>query len=280
MASSWRSGRAPDEMFTIEQRAGVPGWHDASKEYRPRPLAQTSTRKAIALESAPKHRVLVVDDEPSVRETLAMILKAAGHDVGTARDGFDALLQIKIRAVDVVVSDLNMPHMSGFEFLSVLRRRFPETMVIACSGAYGSGDDVPGGIIADAFLAKGRYRPEDLLRTVEHLIKTSVAHAQDHRQQSAPVWIPRNGKDSNGIPFIVLTCTECLRSFPLSVLQENLQEIQETPCLFCENPVRYVIDFSIDVASPKRPARAGARTESADGGSQAMLRDQQKRRMS
>jgi hypothetical protein len=60
------------------------------------------------------------------------------------------------------------------------------------------------------------------------------------------------------VPFIVLTCTHCLRSFPLSVLRENVQEIQEAPCLFCSNPVRYVIDFSIDVASPKARI-AGAR---------------------
>jgi hypothetical protein len=37
----------------------------------------------------------------------------------------------------------------------------------------------------------------------------------------------------------------------LSVLQEDLQEIQETACIFCLNPVRYVIDFSLAVASPK-----------------------------
>jgi len=269
-----------NELLTIEQHTGARSRHDAGKEYLPRPLAQTSTRKAIAVESALKHRVLVVDDEPSVRETLAMILKAAGYDVGTARDGFDALLQIKNRTVEVVISDLNMPEMSGFEFLSVLRRRFPEIVVIACSGAYESGDHIPGGIIADAFLTKGHYRPEDLLHSVEHLIKTSAAQARDHRQQSAPVWIPRNGKDSNGIPFIVLTCTECLRSFPMSVLHENLQEIQETPCLFCENPVRYVIDFSIDVTSPKRPGRAGNRTQPAEGNTPAMPPDEKKRRTS
>jgi hypothetical protein len=153
-------------------------------------------------------------------------------------------------------------------------------MVIASSGAYDSGDRIPGGIIADAFFAKGRCHPQDLLREVEHLIKTSAVQARNHQQQSAPVWIPRNGKDSNGIPFIVLTCTECLRSFPMSVLHENLQEIQETPCLFCENAVRYVIDFSIDVASPKPPARAGDRTQSADGNSQAMLPESKKRKTS
>jgi hypothetical protein len=52
------------------------------------------------------------------------------------------------------------------------------------------------------------------------------------------------------VPFIVLTYTECLRSFPLSVLHENVQEIQETPCLFCTASVRYIIDFSLTVRSP------------------------------
>ncbi len=95
------------------------------------------------------------------------------------------------------------------------------------------------------------HNPEELLRKVAELISTKAARAEDHHRQSAPVWIPRNGKDSNGVPFIVLTCTQCLRSFPLSVLRENVQEIQETPCLFCTNRVWYVIDFSVEVASPK-----------------------------
>ena len=144
-----------------------------------------------------------------------------------------------------------MPQMSGFEFLSVVRRRFPEIVVIAVSGAYESGDQVPGGVIADAFYAKGRHHPEELLRAIADLLSTREARAVSHHRQSAPVWIPRNGKDSNGVPFIVLTCTQCLRSFPLSIRREQVQEIQETPCLFCSNAVRYVIDFSVDVVSPK-----------------------------
>jgi hypothetical protein len=64
-------------------------------------------------------------------------------------------------------------------------------------------------------------------------------------------WIPRNGVDSKGIPFIVLTCTECLRSFPLSILREETHEVQETPCLFCSTPVSYIIDFSLAVSSPR-----------------------------
>lgn len=200
-----------------------------------------------------KHRVLVVDDEPLIRQTLSLMLTQDGYDVATAIDGFDALLQIKASVPDVIISDLNMPQMSGFEFLSVVRRRFPQIGVIAMSGAYECGDSVPGGVIADAFYAKGgAQRPDCLFSMVDELLATAAVHSADHRRQSAPVWIPRNGHDSNGVPFIVLTCTECLRSFPLSISREDLQSVEETVCLFCPNIVRYVIDFSRSVASPKK----------------------------
>jgi len=208
------------------------------------------------MSSAVKHEILVVDDEAGVRDSIAMVLRASGYDVSTAVNGFDALLQLKRRLPAIVLSDLNMPQMSGFEFLSVVRRRFPRISVIAMSGAYHSGDSVPGGVIADAFYAKGHSEPEMLLQIVAGLIRTFAAHAVDHERESAPVWIPRNGKDSHGIPYVVLTCTDCLRSFPLSVTTEDLQKIQETPCLFCPNTVRYIIDFSLAIASPQPQGKA------------------------
>jgi len=207
------------------------------------------------MSDAYKHKVLVVDDDAAVRNSIVMLLKASGYDVSVAIDGFDALLQLKKSLPAVVISDLNMPEMSGFEFLSVVRRRFPHISVIAMSGAYPSGDSVPGGVIADAFHSKGRGNAKALLETVASLIRTSAEHAADHERESAPVWIPRNGHDSRGIPYVVLTCTECLRSFHLSVKSsDELQKIQEAPCLFCPNTVRYIIDFSLSVASPRREA--------------------------
>jgi CheY-like chemotaxis protein len=203
------------------------------------------------MKSTQRCRVLFVDDDASIRKSTSMLLIAAGYEVATAEHGFDALLQLKnAPPPDIIISDLNMPQMSGFELLSVVRRRFPEIPVIAVSGAYESGDQVPGGVIADAFYPKGQHDPRVFLRTVAELIETTAVRATNHQRQSAPVWIPRNGKDSKGVPFIVLTCTHCLRSFPLSVLRENVQEIQETPCLFCATAVRYIIDFSLDVHSP------------------------------
>jgi hypothetical protein len=87
---------------------------------------------------------------------------------------------------------------------------------------------------------------------VRNPIKTSVEQASAHQTGSAPVWIPRNGKDSNGIPYIVITRTECLRSFPLNVTTEENPEVLETPCLFCSNTVKYIIDFSLSVFSPTK----------------------------
>jgi len=199
-----------------------------------------------------KNRILIVDDDPSIRTMVATTLSGEGHEVATAEDGFDALLQLKTKVPELIVSDLNMPHMSGFEFLSVIRRRFPEILVVAMSGAYESGDAIPGGVIADAFYAKGSDQPGSLSRLIGDLLRTSASRVIAHATQSAPVWVPRNGKDSRGIPYIVLTCTECLRSFPLNVSSEATGTVMETACIFCLNKVRYIIDFSLSVTSPRK----------------------------
>ena len=202
--------------------------------------------------NTPTNPILIVDDDQNNRATVAMLLAAKGYEISTAEHGFDALLQMKSRVPELVISDLNMPQMSGFEFLSVIRRRFPKVLVIAMSGAYDAADAIPGGVIADAFYAKGTNNLRSLLSLVADLFRTSASRAVAHTRQSAPVWVPRNGKDSRGIPYIVLTCTECLRSFPLNVSSEVTATVMETPCIFCLSEVRYIIDFSLSVASPKK----------------------------
>ena len=59
-----------------------------------------------------KHRILVVDDEESIRSVFAQLLQREGYEVTTAEDGFEALLQLKQFLPDVIISDLNMPKMS------------------------------------------------------------------------------------------------------------------------------------------------------------------------
>jgi CheY-like chemotaxis protein len=98
--------------------------------------------------------ILIVDDNENLRIALADIFLQFGHDVRTAADGFEALSVMRKKVPTVLISDLDMPGMSGLELLSVVRRRFPSVRVVAMSGAY-SGPAVPTGIAADAFYAKG-----------------------------------------------------------------------------------------------------------------------------
>jgi len=90
------------------------------------------------------------------------IADVGGQDVATAKDGVAALLQIERMPPDLIVSDLNMPRMSGFEFLPVVRLRFPQIAIVAMSGEY-RGDDVPLGVVADRFFAKGQQDAQYLL---------------------------------------------------------------------------------------------------------------------
>src|SRR5690348_7954720 len=195
-------------------------------------------------------RILVVEDDDTVRCVVSTLLEREGYVVFTAVDGFDALLHLQREVPDVILSDLNMPQMSGFELLSVVRRRFPNVMVVAASGAYTSSA-VPEGVIADAFYAKGQESAARLLEIIANLIRTGPI---EHKGINAPVWIPRNGKDHNGRPFVVLTCTECLRSFPFTVDHEPTAEVLKTACIYCPHEVTYIIDFSRSVSSPEQRA--------------------------
>jgi CheY-like chemotaxis protein len=200
-------------------------------------------------------RILVAEDDPSVRYIVSMMLKRSGYQVTTAVDGFDALLHLQGEVPELILTDLNMPAMSGFELLSVVRRRFPRVVTVATSGAYSSGS-VPPGVIADAFYAKGRENSSNLLKIIAEALKQGPI---GHDKKTAPVWIPRNGRDHNGNPFVVLTCTECLRSFPFTVTHEPTAEILKTPCIYCPHEVAYIIDFSRSVTSPGRRAAWKAR---------------------
>lgn len=190
--------------------------------------------------TAAKREILLVDDEPGIRESLGLLLVSAGYNVSAAQDGFTALLQLKRTLPDVIVSDLNMPRMSGYELLSIVRRRFPQIMAVAMSGDY-QGDEVPAGVIADSFFAKGQS-PKSLLATIETLLRTSEIWQRVHQKEGGPAWIPRNGKDAQGLPYVVVTCSECLRTFQLPLANETSGDVFEAECHHCPSKNRYIIE--------------------------------------
>ena len=185
-----------------------------------------------------KTGVLVVDDDDLVRISLTEILTGSGYSVRSAEDGFSALLQIRQEIPDVIISDLNMPAMSGFEFLSVVRRRFTDIRVIAMSAAY-SGDGVPPGIAADDFYAKGSNL-NALMKMLKVMSSPEKLRRLRHPFELTPIWIPRNGHDPSGQAYVMITCPECLRTFP-QVFLEGVHPIYETGCVYCRNLIHYAI---------------------------------------
>lgn len=117
--------------------------------------------------------------------TLETVFDNEGYRVRSATDGLSALTEIRRETPDILLSDLNMPGMSGFELLSIVRRQFPEVRVIAMSGAF-SGDAIPQGVAADAFLEKGQGSVERLLRLTRTLIEPAM-------QKSTPSTHKRRG---------------------------------------------------------------------------------------
>ena len=206
------------------------------------PAKQAESPGEGAMPSPAKCQILVVDDDESVRESVAMSLIAAGYDVVAAEDGFRALLLLRKNMPDVVLSDLDMPGMSGFELLSVVRRRFPQISTVAMSGAY-VGEEVPFGVIADGFFAKGS-QSKNLLRTIQTLLLTARTRSSDHYRECAPAWIPRNGNDSKAMPYVVLTCAECLRAFSMNLMERITGKVLEIPCRSCHSTNRYIIQPS------------------------------------
>ena len=120
-----------------------------------------------------RHQVLIVEDDAAVRNTLALLLKASGYEVSTATNGVEALAVLRNGLPAVLLSDLNMPKMSGVELFSEVRQQFPSVSLVAMSGNYETGDQVPGGMIADAYYAKGYGSPRVLLRILSEMLSQS-----------------------------------------------------------------------------------------------------------
>jgi DNA-binding NarL/FixJ family response regulator len=89
-------------------------------------------------------------------------------------------------ALDIILSDLNIPGMSGFGLLSVVRRRYPSIQVIAMSCAF-SGEEASSGIAPDAFYQKG-CGTGSLLKIITALPQLNRM-SSNHPSASAPIWI-------------------------------------------------------------------------------------------
>lgn len=139
--------------------------------------APTSTPTITTPTATPSHQprtVLVVDDSRMVRESLGRTLEGQGYRVAKAVDGQDALEQLQSGGFDLVVSDVEMPRLDGFNLVRRLRaldQPLASLPVLILSSRDQESDRITGMEAgADRYLAKGGFSEDSLLEAVQDLI--------------------------------------------------------------------------------------------------------------
>lgn len=122
-----------------------------------------------------KHRILVVDDEPAVNELICDALHLAGFETFSAQHGMEALRLVRESHVDLIILDVNMPQMDGYEVLERLRGSAVSTPVIVLTARQQKEDTRQGFELgADDFVRKP-FGIEELTLRVRAILRRSAA---------------------------------------------------------------------------------------------------------
>ena len=189
-------------------------------------------------------RVLLVDDEPLVRKLISRYLVAAGYVVRVAVDGLDAIGKLRAGPLDLIISDLNMPRMSGPELLEVVHKSFPQIPFMVISG--DAPDEMPGGVAADACCPKNGFGFEQLLQTISDLTRKPPLRTAPPHVDSKPVQAIRD-RDGN----YIIGCEDCLRVFSVPSAPNIGRDAKGTVCVHCGK----VVQFLVADGDPQGPAR-------------------------
>jgi twitching motility two-component system response regulator PilH len=119
--------------------------------------------------------ILLVDDSPTVRAMVSELLRSKGIKVIEAADGIDAMEKIQIQCPDLVITDIVMPKMNGYELCRWIKTQFADKNipVIMCTSKDQQFDHYWGikqG--ADAYITKP-FQPVDLIKAIKKLLVRS-----------------------------------------------------------------------------------------------------------
>ncbi|MDD5717789.1 MAG: response regulator [Sulfuricurvum sp.] len=121
-----------------------------------------------------KPKILAVDDSPTTRALLQHIMEMVGYDVITAVDGLDGYEKLQQTPYDLVVSDVDMPRMNGFELTESIRgnSQFSELPVILVTSLESAEDKERGMHVgANAYIVKSTFDQNNLIETIQWLIE-------------------------------------------------------------------------------------------------------------
>src|SRR3954470_6702085 len=123
-------------------------------------------------------RVLLIEDDPATRQTIELMLKSESFNVYTTDLGEEGVDLGKLYDYEIILLDLNLPDMSGFEVLRSLRASKVKTPILILSGLAGTEDKVRGlGFGADDYMTKP-FHKEELVARIQAIVRRSRGHAQ------------------------------------------------------------------------------------------------------
>lgn len=121
--------------------------------------------------------ILVVDDSPTVREIVRVTLTKMGCQVVMAEDGLEALAKIKEEKPDLILLDIIMPRMDGYQVCGLIKKKphYKHIPIVMLSGKDGLFDKVRGRLAGSTDYITKPFQPHELTETVEkHLINQKV----------------------------------------------------------------------------------------------------------
>jgi DNA-binding response OmpR family regulator len=125
------------------------------------------------------HRVLVVDDDPTVSDVVRRYLEQAGCEVRLAADGADGLAAVATQRPDLVVLDLMMPGIDGLEVCRRLRRQLPDLPIVMLTALGEEADRVLGlEVGADDYVTKP-FSPRELVLRIRSVLRRTATRAVD-----------------------------------------------------------------------------------------------------
>ncbi len=115
-------------------------------------------------------RILVVDDEDTLRTVLGTELTSAGYEVSTATDGDEAISEVQNKKFDLLLLDIRMNRVDGFEVLKFVKKNYPSVKVIMLTGFADLKNAIESKKLgAEDFVSKP-YDLVDLLTTIERVL--------------------------------------------------------------------------------------------------------------
>lgn len=133
---------------------------------------------------ANRHKILIVDDEPDIRELIDFHLKKDGIDTCTAVNGYDAIAKAKQFAPDLIILDVMMPEMDGIEACRLMRNmsQFKHTSIIFLTARSEEYSEIAGfNVGADDYIAKP-IKPRALLSRINAILRRNIKSSHEEEQ--------------------------------------------------------------------------------------------------